>query len=191
MMEKFNKNILSSSVDKLTSILVATIRTNEPVLSANIANNLAKSLDEYIRTKRKSNAKEQRVYIEERVNQVKDSLITVENQLKTLREQNRIIVQSPQLLLEQGRLIRDLEIQQNIYIELTKQMEIIKLEEIKDSPIINIKEEAGIPIKKAGPSRLKYFILILLTSFFVSSFVTIYKNKIAIVCLQYKNIINV
>jgi len=164
IMKRLSESILTSSVDRITTILSVSVRTNEPALSSEIANNLVKSLDYYVRTKRKSNAKEQRIYIEERVQQVKDSLTIVENQLKTFREQNRIVAQSPQLLLEQGRLQRVLEIQQTIFIELTKQMELIKLEEIKDAPIINLKEEAGIPIVKAGPSRLKYLIIIVLIS---------------------------
>lgn len=169
MVEKFNKSILSSSIDRKTTILTATIRSDEPALSAEISNNLLKSLDEYVRTKRKSNAKEQRIYIEKRTDQVKDSLRLTEEVLKKFREQNRIVSQSPQLLLEQTRLMRNIEILQTVYIELTKQMELIKLEEVKDSPIINIMEEAGIPIKKAGPKRSVYLIVIL----FVSSAISI------------------
>jgi len=179
MMESFSKNILTSSVDRITTILSVSVRTNEPAMSSEIANNIVKSLDHYVRTKRKSNAKEQRIYIEERVKQVKDSLTIVENKLKAFREQNRIVGQSPQLLLEQGRLQRELEIQQTIFIELTKQMELIKLEEIKDAPIINIREEAGIPIVKAGPSRLKLLVIVLLLTFiFITGYILFLKDII-------------
>lgn len=177
VVDMFNKSIMTSSVDRITSIMKNTIRTKEPSLSTEICNNIVESLDKYIRTKRKSNAKEQRIYIEERVNQVKDSLTIVENQLKEFREQNRIVGQSPQLLLEQGRLQRSLEIQQTIYIELTKQLELIKLEEIKDVPVINVKEEAGIPIKKAGPRRSVYLLVIMVFSISVTSIIFLFKNN--------------
>ena len=48
----------------------------------------------------KSFAAEQRKYLDKRIAQVKDSLKTAENKLKNFREQNRVIAQSPQLLLE-------------------------------------------------------------------------------------------
>lgn len=178
VVEKFNKSILTTNFDRVTSILTATIRTHEPNLSADVANSLAESLDEYIRTQRKTNASEQRVYLEERIGQVKDSLTFVENQLKNFREQNRIVAQSPQLLLEQGRLQRSLEIQQTVFIELTKQMELIKLDEIKDAPIVNIREKAIETVKKTGPSRLKYLIIIMFFIFSGSCLWFIYKVKI-------------
>ena len=65
-----------------------------------------------------------------------------------------------------------------MYIELTKQIELIKLEEFKDAPIINIREEAGIPIQKAGPKRSIYLILIFLITVTISFALTILKNDI-------------
>ena len=38
--------------------------------------------------------------------------------------------------------MRNVEIQQNVYIELTKQLELAKIDEIKDTPVLNIKENA-------------------------------------------------
>ncbi len=187
MIELFNKGIISSSVDRVTSILTVTIRTNEATLSADICNNLVKSLDFYVRTKRKSNAREQKKYIENRVNQVFDSLKVIENKLKNFREQNRIVTQSPQLMLEQGRLTRDLEIQQTVFIELTKQMELIKLEEIKDTPIINPREEAGNPIKKEGPRRSIYLLIILICSTGITIGYIIFYDKIVEYFMLYKN----
>jgi uncharacterized protein involved in exopolysaccharide biosynthesis len=79
-----------------------------------------------------------------------------------------MIVQSPNLLLEQGRLMRNVEIQQNVYIELTKQLELAKIDEIKDAPILNIKENAQNPILKVGPKKLTILILIFFLSLLVS-----------------------
>ncbi len=178
MVEILNKSVITTSIERATNILTVTVRTEEPILSSEISNNLVKSLDEYVRIKRKSKAKEQRIYIDERVNQVKDSLANVENQLKNFREQNRIVGQSPQLLLEQGRLQRALEIQQTIFVELTKQLELVKLDEIKDTPIINIREQAGVPIKKAGPKRSIFILLILCLSVIISTVWVTHKEKI-------------
>jgi uncharacterized protein involved in exopolysaccharide biosynthesis len=177
MIKIFGEQILTTELDRTTNILTFNIRTNEQILSSEIANNLSNSLDQYVRTKRKSNAIEQRIYIEKRTDQVKDSLNLMEESLKIFREQNRIVT-SPQLLLEQSRLLRSIEILQTVYIELTKEMELIKLEEVKDAPIINIREKAGIPIMKAGPKRSIYMLFIMLFSIIISTGWVIYRNKI-------------
>jgi len=158
------KSLISTDVDRMTKILTVKVTMPEAQLSADVVNKLVASLDEYIRTKRKSYAGEQRYYLEKRVEQIKDSLNFCENKLRDFREQNRMITQSPNLLLEQGRLMRNVEIQQNVYIELTKQLELAKIDEIRDTPILNIKENAQNPILKAGPKRVLTLILILFFS---------------------------
>lgn len=155
---------IATNVDRMTKILNVTVTMPEAQLSADVANNLVKSLDLYIRTQRKSYATEQSYYIEKRTQQVKDSLNIAENKLKNFREQNRITSQSPNLLLEQGRLLRNIEILQTVFIELTKQLEIAKIDQIKDAPVLNVKEYAKNPVKKAGPRRASSLITIMLIS---------------------------
>jgi uncharacterized protein involved in exopolysaccharide biosynthesis len=162
------KNNISTEIDRMTKILNVKVTMPEPKLSADVANKLVETLDIYIRTKRRSYAGEQRFYLEKRVEQIKDSLTLRENELRNFREQNRMIIQSPNLLMEQGRLTRNIEIQQNVYIELTKQLELAKLDEIKDTPILNIKEMAQNPVIKTGPNRLSGLIIVLFFSFLIS-----------------------
>jgi uncharacterized protein involved in exopolysaccharide biosynthesis len=169
---------ISTDVDRMTKILNVTVTMPEAQLSADVANNLVKSLDLYIRTQRKSYATEQSYYLEKRTTQIKDSLINAENRLKSFREQNRVTSQSPNLLLEQGRLMRNVEILQTVFIELTKQLEIAKIDQIKDAPVINIKEYAKNPVKKAGPKRASSLITIMFFSFILSSLYFVFKDDV-------------
>ena len=52
-----------------------------------------------------------------------------------------------------------------------KQYELVKLEEVKDTPVLNIREVAKNPIKKTGPKRAISLILIM---FFSGIFVGLY-----------------
>lgn len=167
---------ISTEVDRMTKILNVTVKMPEAQLSADVANNLVKSLDLYIRTQRKSYATEQSFYLEKRTSQIKDSLINAENRLKNFREQNRVTSQSPKLLLEQGRLMRNVEILQTVFIELTKQLEIAKIDQIKDAPVLNVKEYAKNPVKKAGPKRASSLITIMFFSFILSSLYFVFKD---------------
>ena len=92
-----------------------------------------------------------------------------EEALKIFRDNNRQITQSPELLLQQSRLMRNVEIQQTIFIELTKQLELAKLAEVKDVPVINLREQAKDPIIKTGPKRAFMLLGILFFSFVCSA----------------------
>ena len=176
--ENLSQNRISANVDRMSKILNVTVTMPEAQLSADVANKLTQSLDLYIRTQRKSNATEQSYYLEKRTEQVKDSLTAAENMLKKFREQNRIVMQSPNLLLEQGRLMRNVEILQTVFVELTKQLEIAKIDKIKDAPVLNIKEYAKNPVKKAGPKRASSLIMIMFFSFIFSSLYFIFIDDV-------------
>ena len=172
-----SKSVIKTNVDRMTRILDVTVTMPEAELSADVANDLVKSLDRYIRTQRKSYATEQSFYLEKRTKQIKDSLNIAENMLKNFREDNRITSQSPNLLLEQSRLMRNVEILQTVYIELTKQLEIAKIDEIKDAPVLNVKEYAKSPVQKAGPARTKSLIIIMFFSVLISGTYFLYKDS--------------
>jgi len=172
------QNRISTNVDRMTKILSVSVTMPEAQLSADVANKLVKSLDLYIRTQRKSYATEQSFYIEKRTQQIKDSLSYAENKLKSFREQNRVTIQSPNLLLEQGRLMRNVEILQTVFVELTKQLEISKIDQIKDAPVLNVKEYAKNPVIKAGPKRASSLITIMFFSFILSSLYFVLKDDV-------------
>ena len=138
------RGALEVSLDVKTSVLTISLLTKEPQLSADIVNTVASQLDLFVRTKRTSNASEERKWIEGRLKEVKVDLDQSENMLRDFRENNRRVSDSPQLLLEQERFIREVQINSTLYIELKKQYELTKIEEIKNIPIVNIMD-AGRP----------------------------------------------
>ncbi len=174
--ELYESHIVTD-LDRITKVLNIKVTMPESDLSALVANNIVESLDNYIRTKRKSYASEQRFYIEKRLLQVKDSLSSAENKLKNFREENRLIA-SPALQLEQGRLLRNVDIMQAVYMELNKQLEIAKIDEIKETPVLNVKELAKDPVIKAGPKRGVIFVVIMFTSILLSALFFMFRDEI-------------
>ena len=162
--EILTKGRIATGYELKTKILTVMVEMPESKLSAEAANAVVASLDKYVRTQRKSFASEQRKYLVSRVQQIKDTLTYCEDALKNFREKNRQVAQSPELLLEQNRLMRNVEIQQTIFIELTKQSELVKLAEVKDVPVVNVREYAKDPVVKTGPKRIFTLALILLFS---------------------------
>ena len=151
-LEKFRKNIIVD-YDKRTNIVSITYSIGEIQLVSDVLNKVIALLDEYIRKMKITSATEQRNWIEQRLVQVQNDLASSENALKDFREKNRIISNSPQLLLEQQRMIRDVEINTVIYTELKKQYELARIEELKNIPVVNILDSARPPAKKDKPKR--------------------------------------
>ncbi len=163
-MLKILQDDLEVTLDTKTSVLTVSLSTKEPQLSADILNAIAHELDVFLRTKRTTNASEQRKWIEGRLREVKSDLENSENALKDFRETNRRVTDSPELLLEQERLLREVQINSSIFGELKKQYEIAKIEEIKNVSIVNVMDPGRPAGKKDKPERG----IIVIISFFLS-----------------------
>lgn len=178
MYQSMVKKRVNTSIDRITKALTIEVTMPEALLSADVANEIADNLNNYILSQRKSLAIEQRKYIEKRIKEVVDSLTLDEERLKDFKLKNRLVNQSPQLILEQSRLVRSVEIKNAVYMELMKQFEIAKIEEVKDTPVINLIEKASNPIKKEGPMRTIILMLIMTISVLLSSYYIIYNEYI-------------
>jgi len=74
-------------------------------------------------------------------------------------------VDSPQLLVEQEWLTREVEINSTLHTELKKHYELAKLEEIKNLTIVSVLDPARPPVLKEGPKRKTNTIIMFLSSF--------------------------
>jgi len=77
----------------------------------------------------------------------------------------------PGVGLEYSRKLRELKTQEAIFEQLTKQFEVAKINEAKDSSSFQILDEAVVPINKSKPKRALIVILATVTAFFVSIFI--------------------
>ncbi len=65
----------------------------------------------------------------------------------------------PDLGLEIGRLMRDVEVQNTLYTFLTQQYEEAKIKEVKDTPTVQVLDYAVLPQLKYKPSRARVCII--------------------------------
>lgn len=158
------RNRMDVTFDMRLGTVSIEVDMEEPELAADVANRITAELDQYTRTKRTTNATLQREFIEQRLKDVEEALKKSEVVLKEFREKNRKVADSPQLMMEQERLAREVEINSTVFIELKKQLEIAKIEEIKNIPLINVLDPARPPAKKSYPVRS----IIVLVTFFIS-----------------------
>lgn len=182
------KELIITDLDIQTKILTVKVQMPESQLAADVANNIILSLDNYLNTKRKSKASNQLFYIDKRIYQVEDSLVMAEESLKAFSLGNRVVHQSPDLLLEQNRLDRSVNILQTVYVELTRQKELIKLDEIRETPVLNVREIAKDPVEKANPNRRLKFCVAMFLSIALSGMYFMFLPEIEIVTKKLKGV---
>jgi tyrosine-protein kinase Etk/Wzc len=144
---------MTTSFDAKTSSVVVTAEMEEPQLAADVLNGVIQQLDLFMRQKRITTASEQGKWISTRLSEVEKELRNAEDALKVFRERNRRVSDSPELLLMQERLLREIKVKSTVYEELKKQFELAKIEEIKNTTIVNVLDPARAPVKKEHPKR--------------------------------------
>jgi len=88
----------------------------------------------------------------------------------------------PSIAMGYMRLLREVKIQEAIFEQLTKQYELAKINETKDTSSVQIIDEAVPPLKKSGPKRSRIVILTAFAAFFMSIviiFVQEYLSKLS------------
>jgi uncharacterized protein involved in exopolysaccharide biosynthesis len=163
------RNMLNISQDRQTNIVTITVETEEPSLSSDILNNLTNATDDFLRTKSRSNATEQRKWIELRLKEVEKDLKHSEDSLKSFRSNNRVVSQSPELMVEEGRLTRNVEVSNSLYLELKSRYEVAKIDEIKNIPLLNILDNARLAGIKSSPHRTLAVLFLTILAFALST----------------------
>ena len=148
------RELTTVTYESKTGFVTITLEMTEPELAADVVNAMVDQLDQFMRLKKITSASEQRKWIETRLREVVLELRVAEDSLKVFREKNRRVVDSPRLVLEQERLVRDVQVKSTIFVELKKQAELAKIEEIKNISIVNVLDRGRVPVKKSRPNRL-------------------------------------
>jgi len=149
---------ISFSQDKKSGVITLTTEFEDPRVSYDVNVFLFQELNNTLVNKMNNKAKSNRQFIEGRLTEVKQDLARAENILKAYRERNRLRL-DPGDVLEDGRLQREVLINQEVMIQLQKQYEMAKIEEAKDMPVLDIIDSPRMPVEKSKPQRKKIVLM--------------------------------
>ncbi len=141
----------STSVDGRTKIVTISVTTRYPSLSAQVANRYLALVNEFNLSTRKSNAYEQRRFIEQRLADARTELRTAEERLQQFLERNRRYQSSPELLFEHDRLEREVLLKQDVLTTLGREYEEARIQEVNDTPLLTVIDQAVPPARKSSP----------------------------------------
>src|SRR3990170_5612514 len=84
----------------------------------------------------------------------------------------------PNLSLQYVRLLRDAKVQQTLYELLTQQYEMARIQEAKDTPTVQVLDEAKVPERKIKPRKRQIVMLAIVTAIFGGIFVSFFMEYI-------------
>ena len=146
--------LIAVRVSTPTNIVTLDVDAHDPALAAAIANRFIDYLNAFNTESRQSQAREQRRFVEQRVADGERELRNAEEDLRVFYERNRSWQQSPQRTFEEGRLRRQVDVRQEVYLTLKREYEMARIEEVNDTPVITVIDAATPPTKKSKPKRL-------------------------------------
>ncbi len=172
--KKLNDHIAVSE-DRITGLIRISTKLKDPVIVASLANFVGQQVQNYIQKENSAQSTKEKLFIKERLGIVKGELGLSELKLKMFKESNRGYEESPELFMIFSRLFRESEAKKEVYLTLQKQLELARIEEVRQSPILHILDNAVKPIRKSSPNRLAFLIVSACLGLLVSSLVTLFK----------------
>jgi len=140
---------VSARVDIQTFLVYLSVTTRYPDLSAAVATRFIEYLNEFNATKRESQARARRQFVEQRIVDGERELHAAEDDLRRFHERNRAWQESPELSAEEGRVHMQVNILQEVYLTLRRDYEQARIEEVNDTPVITVVDPAVPPVRQS------------------------------------------
>ena len=172
--KKFNDHV-SVSEDRISGLITISTIFEDPILAANIANYIGSQVETYIQKENSVQSTKEKLFISERLSIVKNELEESEIELKDFKERNRGYEDSPELFMLYSQFFREVEVKKEVYLTLQQQLELARIEEVKQSPILHILDQAVPPINKSLPNRFMFLIVSTVLGFIISCLQIIFR----------------
>ena len=151
--------MIQVSEDVKTGIYTVSLGASEPQFVSKLTATLIEELDTHQREYNRAITSKTRQFIEERIIEIKKELEIAEEVLRDFANSNRRIENSPLLLLEQQRLAREVSVLTGVFTTLKQQLEMTKIEEVKESNYIIVIDPPETPLFHSKPNKRKMVIM--------------------------------
>ena len=170
-------NSIKYTENSNTSLHRITISVSElPLLSKQIAESAFNSIIDYSTQVNNIKGREKRKFIEGRLKSVKADLENAENEMLKFRENNKDL-NSPSLILRADRIDRNINLYSQLYLSLSDQLEVAKIDEKDFTSSVFLLDNATISSYKEGRSMLESMILICISFFILATGYELYINR--------------
>lgn len=152
--------VISASVAaRTTGVISVNVATGSPHASIQIAERLLHGVNEFNLVTRQSQAREERIFTENRLREAQSLLRSAEEDLERFLTSNRQLGNSPELALTRDRLERAVALRQQVAVGLAQQLEEVRIREVRDIPVITVIERPSVAASPDARGRVKLMII--------------------------------
>jgi tyrosine-protein kinase Etk/Wzc len=144
---------IKATSDKPTGIVTLQVDMRNPQLAATVANHVVSELNLFNLQRRQSQSRAQRIFTGERLAEAEKDLREAERAELAFLQRNRDYSSSPLLTYEAGRLARDVQVKQELFLTLSKAHTEARIAEVRDTPVLTVVDSAVAPFRRARPQR--------------------------------------
>jgi hypothetical protein len=168
MLTEVLESMISCSVNKKTDVVTISVRSQDPLVSATLADSVCQRLQAAITDYRTSKARTDVVYYTKIVEEAKaDYDSSVVKYSKYCDTHENVLLQS--YASERDKLENDLLLKQNSLTALETQLQATKVKLQQKTPAFTTLKSAIVPVKPDGPKRMIFVAAMLVLSTFVTS----------------------
>lgn len=139
-------------VNGRTNVVKFSVEARTPELAQALAETTMTALNQANVDLRRARAAAEREFTGDRAAEARRGLDSAELSLAAFYQRNRI-VSSPELQMEESRLKRAVDMAQQIYVQLRMQAEQAGLQEVRNTPVVNVIDPPLVPIRRSWPNR--------------------------------------
>jgi len=144
--------------------LTMSVSAFERQLAVEIAQKILQEFESLLYAFKIEDIIEKRDYIENRIIGIQKDLSLAEENLKNFREENRSIITSPLLTLNEDRLVREVSVQEQIFITLKSQYEMVQIELLGQKKMMQVLDPPSMPGRMSKPNKSRNIITALALS---------------------------
>jgi uncharacterized protein involved in exopolysaccharide biosynthesis len=146
------RNRVSTSVGLKTGIVRVNVKLADPELARQVVAQAIAELNALNISAQQAIAAQERRFTDERLTVARAELRLAEDRLESFLRGNRAYTGGPQLVLQEDRLRRDMNLRQQVVVGLAQALEQSRMDEVRNVPVISVVEA---PVRPALPDSRK------------------------------------
>ena len=170
-------NKVVCDVDQKTLVITIDVRDQDPVICATVADSVKERLQDFITAYRTNKSRIDFEYNKKLCAEAKVRYDKARQRYVAFADANQdVILQSVRTRLTD--LENEMQLQFNAYQTYVTQVQSAEAQVQQETPAFMTLQSATVPIKPAGPSKMKYLLFFLFLAFFGTTTYVLYKEKL-------------
>jgi len=146
---------LAINTSRTSDLVHVAVTDGSPRVAHAIGAAIIDAINSFNLRSRQSQAREERRFVEARLNEARTELRRAETELARFLARNARFERAPLLMLEHDRLQREVGWRQQVFTSLAESYEQARIDEVRDIPVITVVEPPSVPARRDARGTLR------------------------------------